>query len=450
MFKRKKTMENEKKYIEVNELMSMMKKAFDEECPLEEIDFQVEELNVFFRERLEKEREKKRDVLIDINSSLEVITKMDRLRDVIMNVFKQHEESNSIYAYSEELTKSILDIEDLMLEVEKMIVESKNISNQEGAKTREVIEFVRESCGNIYELRDQIFKVQEHTKHITNILNMVRAISDQTKLLALNATIEAARAGENGRGFHVVANEVKKLSDNTQDALLEVEESIQELEQSVCTSLESITTTTEQLDKGIELMEETEKAIDLMTETAENVNSSVHRVTDKTKEQASSMETLMKSLEEIVVGIEQIERDSRHTAEDIYNLSNQIQVTRGDLYSQVKVLEKEDKLDIFKVDHLVWKWRVYNMLLGFEEVQINQAANYTECRLGKWYYDETNELRNNTGFKQIEEPHKKLHKLATQAIEYHNKGDKANAEKSLIEMEGTSREIIKLLDSFKK
>ncbi|MBE6023869.1 MAG: hypothetical protein E7231_11690 [Cellulosilyticum sp.] len=448
MFKRKKYVD-EKKYVEVNELISIMRKVFNGECSLEEVDFQAEELNVFFRELLEKEDKKKKDTLIDINSSLEMITKMDRLREVITNACRQNEEANSIYAYSEELTKSILDIEELIVNVEEMIIESKNISNQERNKTREVIEFVRESCENIYGLRDQILKVQGHTKHITTILNMVREISDQTKLLALNATIEAARAGENGKGFNVVANEVKKLSDNTQTALAEVEGSIQELQQSVCTSLESITVTSKQLDEGIQLIEETEKAMDLMVETVENVNSSICGVTDKTKEQASSMETLMKSLEEIVLGIEQIEKGSRHTAEDIYNLSNKMQKTRGDLYNEVKVLGKEDKLDVFKVDHLVWKWKVYNMLLGLEEININQAADYKGCRLGKWYYDETNELRQNIGFKKIEQFHIKLHKLATQAIEYHNKGDRMSAEEALLEMEETSHEIIKLLDGLK-
>lgn len=439
-----------KRYIEVDELVSTIEKVLNGEKSLEQVDFQNEKLNTMIRRLLEKQNEDKKNFLMEINSVVKSIIKMDKVREIMMNVSKQNEVTNEIYDYSKELTSSISDTEKLVLKVDEMVIDSKDISEQGRIKIRETIEFVRKSYEHIYEFKNQMIKVEEHTAHITNLLNMVREISDQTKLLALNATIEAARAGENGRGFNVVANEVKKLSDNTQNALLQVEGSIKELQDSVSTSLESIITTTGQLDQGVQLVGDAEKAIDLIDETIEGVKQSIQGVTHNTQEQTNSMATLMNHLEDIVVGIKDIERDSRSTAEDIYRLSSQTQGIRGRLSNQVEGIKEGDYIELFKVDHLLWKWKIYNMLLGFEKVDAKQAGDYKNCKLGKWYYSQSGSLNQNTYFKQIEEPHQKIHNLAKQATEYYRNQDIKNVENILVEMENVSTEIIQLLDRLKK
>ena len=145
----------------------------------------------------------------------------------------------------------------------------------------------------------------------------------------------------------------------------------------------------------------------------------------------------------------EIEKNSKHTASNIFALSNQLQSSRVNLSNDVKDLNLKEQVELFKVDHLLWKWRIYNMLLGFEKVDINQAQDYHNCRLGKWYYSAPSELSNNTYFKQIEKPHQKLHQLAKTATEYYQKQDITNSEKALAEMELISQEIIQLLDKLK-
>jgi len=439
-----------KKYIEIDELVSTIEEVLNGEKSVEAVDFGVEKLNKTIKALLKKEDKEKNNFLTEINSTLGSITKLDKLREVIMNVSKQNEASNEIYAYSEELTSSISDIKELTLRVEEIISESKDISSKGHIKIKDTIEFVRNSCEHIYEFKNQMIKVQEHTQHITSLLNMVKEISSQTKLLALNATIEAARAGEHGKGFNVVANEVKKLSDSSQSALSKVEESINELQESVATSMGSIIATTDQLDQGMKLVGDAENAIDLIDQAIQSINDSIQGVTTNTQEQTSAMETLMHNLEQIVVGIGEIERDSRYTAEDIYKLSNQIQVARENAYSSVNEIGDKEKIDIFKVDHLLWKWKIYNMLLGFEKVDKNHAEAYRACKLGKWYYNQGAHLTGNSYFKQLETPHKKIHELAKKAVEYYEKQDIRSAEKMFMEMETVSKEIIQLLDYLKR
>ena len=246
---------SDKKYIEVNKLVSTIEQVLNQEVSIDELDFEDVKLNEVMKQLLTKQASEKKDFLLEINNTVESVIKMDRLREVIINLARQNQMTQGIYAHGEELKSAITDIDKLVLQAENKVLESKKISNESHVKIKDTIAFVKHSCGQVYGFRDKMFEVQEQTEHITRLLNMVKQISDQTKLLALNATIEAARAGENGKGFNVVAKEVKQLSDNTQDVLVEVEGSIKQLHQSVFTSLENITTITKQLDQGVELVE---------------------------------------------------------------------------------------------------------------------------------------------------------------------------------------------------
>ena len=90
------------------------------------------------------------------------------------------------------------------------------------------------------------------------------------------------------------------------------------------------------------------------------------------------------------------------------------------------------------------------MLLGFEKVDPKQAQDYNNCKLGKWYYSQSGDVSQNTYFKQIEAPHKKLHELAKKATDYYKEQNEKAVENALLEMEEQSTVIIQLLDNLKK
>ncbi|MBQ1274976.1 MAG: CZB domain-containing protein [Cellulosilyticum sp.] len=439
-----------KEYIEVDQVTSIIENILNGTMTIEQVDFNNARVNELFKTLLMKYESEQREFLLGFNTTLESLTKMDKLREVITNVKKQNEMTNAIYLFGKKLNTSIADIEELVLNTDKITGKGKEISIQSREKIKDTIEFVKYSCDQVHDFKDQMIKVQEHTNDITTLLNMISQIADQTKLLALNATIEAARAGEHGRGFNIVANEVKQLSDHTQNVLLQVEASISELHKSVFDALEGITSITGDLNKGRILVEEAEKNVDLINATIDEVKESIEGVTHNTKEQTSSMEKLIARLEESVEGIAKIEVSSRNTAEDIYKLSNEVQSTRVQIASGAKNIAFKDQVELFRVDHLLWKWKIYNMLLDFEKVDVNQAADYHNCRLGKWYYQQQGEVTQSMSFKKIEAPHKHMHNLAKIATECYKGQDIAGSEKALAQMEETSQEIINLLEQLKK
>ena len=146
---------------------------------------------------------------------------------------------------------------------------------------------------------DQIRRLEERTKEIGGIANVISGISEQTNLLALNAAIEAARAGESGRGFAVVADEVRQLAKRTGEATAEIENMIGQVQAETAASVTAMETTQPQVENGRAL---TLQATDLLRDIEQQATDSLARI----QELASAASDQVSSIGDIAHTMEQI------------------------------------------------------------------------------------------------------------------------------------------------
>lgn len=105
---------------------------------------------------------------------------------------------------------------------------------------KRIVTRVEELSATSKNMDSETVAVQKEITHVTNITSEIKKISNQSNILGINASIEAARAGENGRGFTVVAQEIRKLADETKDSAKNIEEDVQSMQNSITALLESV------------------------------------------------------------------------------------------------------------------------------------------------------------------------------------------------------------------
>ncbi|MGG3889756.1 methyl-accepting chemotaxis protein [Metabacillus fastidiosus] len=155
----------------------------------------------------------------------------------------------------------------------------------------------------------------EHSKEIEKIIEVITSIADQTNLLALNAAIEAARAGEHGRGFAVVADEVRKLAEQSKESADQIASLIRKIQGDTTHAVDVMDKGTQEVKVGIVVVHEAEEGFKKILRLIEQVTSQI-------QEASTSSEEISVSVEKVSVSIEEIARIARDSASNTQNVAS--------------------------------------------------------------------------------------------------------------------------------
>lgn len=388
------------------------------------------------------------EAAIGISSLMDKNAEIMFIRDLLKKLELQNAEAQNVSAATEEMTASIVDVADNA----SSVAERSDNAVQKADQGRIVINQALDEIIHTDTTFDNIVKnfnqLQEYITTIQDVVQLIHGIADQTNLLALNASIEAARAGEHGRGFSVVATEVRKLAENTVSSLNQVQENVGKLgvfSQDVSKAIEE---TSFVIKRGVEQAGEAVPILQGIVEDVEKISDATSNTAASAEQQAAAVDDIAQRMAAITDLSNEVQTLGYDTGEAVFGLSQLTEEFRNNMFSYNITLSTKSLLLLSKTDHILWKWRIYNMLLGLENVRADEITTHEECQLGKWYSDEQTIERVGEfeGYRMIHQPHRAVHDHARRAAEAYERGNIEEAENQLALLDKKSDEVLEAID----
>ncbi len=397
---------------------------------------------------------KSRDLLLDAEhtasgmaQSLAIIYRdHERITREMRNVERAASETA---ATTEELSASAEEMASASTQVAEFAGEVARQSLDGTALMREVGQEMETLVSGSRETAEAGEALKQGFKRIAEIVSLINEVAGQTNLLALNAAIEAARAGEQGRGFAVVADEVRRLADRTKNAAKEITDTIARQAASIERTALRAEASATSAHNAASLVGQADRVFAGIAEASSRNRDEVSEIAALATQQAQAIAEIAQRVQMAQGAVETVAGALGTASDSVFDVSGQLSDLLTRLAAYPTQRDDRDSIRLRVTDHLLWQHRLQAMMQGKVRLAPADAGSPDTCRLGAWMHGDAGRRYGQSPlFQAIDRPHREAHRLARQAIEEFGCGGAPAASASMDALARAVGEVIAALEAF--
>ncbi|MAL83106.1 MAG: chemotaxis protein [Idiomarina sp.] len=279
-----------------------------------------------FIEKLQRTIQKVSSMAEQVATSSEQLSSISEQSN--QSIKQQHQAVEQVATAIHEMSATVDEIAKNANEAAQSAQEADTHTRNGRKAVGETVDAIQALANQVHQITQVIDKVADDSNNINRVIEVIGSIAEQTNLLALNAAIESARAGEHGRGFSVVADEVRTLASRTQQSTQEIQDMIERLQSATSEAVSSMNAGRESADATVDKAQRADSALKGITDAVTEINDMNNHIATAADEQSSVTEDINKNVSTITDIAEQSAQSSaqvRESSDDLAKLSMSLQ-----------------------------------------------------------------------------------------------------------------------------